>query len=108
MWPAWQAGLLSELGRGIWQARVRLVRETPWGIYGPLRFRDDPDRDGVPQPMTQRFLRLCLLLPAALAALLSGCSISGLSQNPNYFPYLCLDGDIIRTHAKPPGKGYYA
>jgi uncharacterized repeat protein (TIGR01451 family) len=38
--------------------------------------------------------------------LLSGCF--GVSQNPSYFPYLWPTGDIIRTHAKPPGSGYYA
>jgi uncharacterized repeat protein (TIGR01451 family) len=36
---------------------------------------------------------------------LSGCF--GLSQNPSYFPYLLPTGDIIRTHAKPLGHGYY-
>ncbi len=51
--------------------------------------------------------RLCLtLLLAAALSLLSGCF--GISQNPSYFPYLLPTGDIIRTHAKPPGHGYYA
>jgi uncharacterized repeat protein (TIGR01451 family) len=48
---------------------------------------------------------LKLLLAAGLG-LLSGCF--GGSQNPSYFPYLLPTGDIIRTHAKPPGSGYYA
>jgi uncharacterized repeat protein (TIGR01451 family) len=30
------------------------------------------------------------------------------SQNPSYFPHLLPTGDIIRTHAKPPGPSYYA
>jgi uncharacterized repeat protein (TIGR01451 family) len=50
--------------------------------------------------------RLCLLLRAASLWLLCGCF--GVSQNPSYFPYLLPTGDIIRTHAKPPGHGYYA
>ncbi len=51
--------------------------------------------------------RLCLtLLLAAGFPLLSGCF--GVSQNPSYFPYLIPTGDIIRTHAKPPGHGYDA
>ncbi len=40
-----------------------------------------------------------------LAGLLPGC---GISQNPSYFPHLVPTGDIIRTHGKPPGPGYYA
>ena len=49
------------------------------------------------------FLRLALLAVLGLGA--SGC---GFSHNPSYFPYLHLPGDIEQTHAKPPGKGYYA
>jgi uncharacterized repeat protein (TIGR01451 family) len=49
----------------------------------------------------------CLkLLLAAGLSLLAGCF--GLSQNPSYFPHLLPTGDIIRTHAKPPGGGYYS
>jgi uncharacterized repeat protein (TIGR01451 family) len=48
---------------------------------------------------------LALLLAAGLG-LLSGCF--GVSQNPSYFPHLLPTGDIIRTHAKPPGFGYFA
>jgi uncharacterized repeat protein (TIGR01451 family) len=44
------------------------------------------------------------LLPLVL--LLTGCF--GVSQNPSYFPHLLPTGDIIPTHAKPPGPGYYA
>jgi uncharacterized repeat protein (TIGR01451 family) len=45
------------------------------------------------------------MLLAAGVLLASGC---GLAQNPSYFPYLLPTGDIIRTHAKPPGFGNYA
>ncbi len=51
----------------------------------------------------RRFLGL-LALPLCLA--LSGCF--GVTQNPSYFPYLLPTGDIIQTHAKPIGPGYYA
>ena len=43
---------------------------------------------------------LLLVAPAA------GCF--GITQNPSYFPYYLPTGDIIRTHAKPPGHGYFA
>src|ERR1700738_4553350 len=49
----------------------------------------------------------CLkLLLATAFGLSSGCF--GVTQNPSYFPYLWPTGDIIQTHAKPPGVGYYA
>jgi uncharacterized repeat protein (TIGR01451 family) len=51
--------------------------------------------------------RWCLkLLLAAGLALTAGCF--GVSQNPSYFPHLVPFGDIIRTHAKPPGCSYYS
>jgi uncharacterized repeat protein (TIGR01451 family) len=51
--------------------------------------------------------RLFLLLLLAVGVCpLGGCF--GLTQNPNYFPWLLPDEDIIRTHAKPPGAAYYA
>jgi uncharacterized repeat protein (TIGR01451 family) len=51
--------------------------------------------------------RVCQALVLALCAgWLSGCF--GVTANPSYFPYLCLPGDIIETHAKPPGPGYFA
>jgi uncharacterized repeat protein (TIGR01451 family) len=31
----------------------------------------------------------------------------GVSQNPSYFPYWLPFGDVIPTHAKPPGYGYF-
>jgi uncharacterized repeat protein (TIGR01451 family) len=48
----------------------------------------------------------CFKLLAASLCLLSGCF--GVTQNPSYFPYLLPTGDIIQTHAKPVGAGYYA
>src|SRR4051812_20040759 len=55
-------------------------------------------------PMVRR-VGLTLLAVAGLGPL-SGCF--GVSQNPSYFPYLLPTGDVIQTHAKPPGHGYYA
>lgn len=52
---------------------------------------------------TRQVVRLLLAL-AALAP--AGCF--GVSQNPSYFPFYLPTGDIIRTHAKPPGLGYFA
>jgi uncharacterized repeat protein (TIGR01451 family) len=46
----------------------------------------------------------CTLLPFTLA-LLAGCY--GGSHNPSYFPDLLPFGDIVRTHAKPAGPGYF-
>src|SRR5947208_11802927 len=56
--------------------------------------------------MGSRFRRLVGLAVAALLPALAGCF--GVSQNPSYFPYLLPTGDIIQTHAKPRGHGYYA
>jgi uncharacterized repeat protein (TIGR01451 family) len=47
-------------------------------------------------------LLLFLVGPLALA----GCF--GVSQNPSYFPHLLPTGDIIRTHARPPGLSYWS
>jgi uncharacterized repeat protein (TIGR01451 family) len=59
-----------------------------------------------------RFLRLgvgrlllAFLLAAGIAGFLAGCL--GVTQNPSYFPFLLPTGDVIRTHAKPPGIGYF-
>jgi uncharacterized repeat protein (TIGR01451 family) len=49
----------------------------------------------------------CALIMAVLAVT-TGSGCFGVSQNPNYFPHLLPDGDIIRTHAKPPGPSYFA
>jgi uncharacterized repeat protein (TIGR01451 family) len=51
--------------------------------------------------MARRGRRLLLLLAACVA----GCY--GVSGNPQ-FPYLIPEGDIVRTHAKPGGPGYFA
>src|SRR5262249_37360109 len=47
-----------------------------------------------------------VLLPVLLLAPAAGCF--GITQNPSYFPFYLPTGDIIRTHAKPPGHGYFA
>ena len=46
-----------------------------------------------------------LVLAAGLVAF-AGCF--GISQNPSYFPHLLPTGDIIRTHARPPGLSYFS
>src|SRR5436309_466117 len=46
------------------------------------------------------------IIVCAILCALPGCF--GVTQNPSYFPYLLPTGDIIPTHAKPPGAGYYA
>ncbi|HEY8506310.1 MAG TPA: hypothetical protein VIL46_17120, partial [Gemmataceae bacterium] len=46
-----------------------------------------------------------VLALAAALPFLAGCL--GGTQNPSYFPWLLPAGDIVRTHAKPPGKGYF-
>ncbi len=45
-----------------------------------------------------------------MLATLMVCAVGcfGVSQNPSYFPHLVPFGDIIQTHAKPPGHSYYA
>jgi uncharacterized repeat protein (TIGR01451 family) len=53
----------------------------------------------------RRQVGLALLL-AVLAGALPGC-FGGMS-NPSYFPHLIPPGDIIQTHAKPPGFSYFA
>jgi uncharacterized repeat protein (TIGR01451 family) len=50
-----------------------------------------------------RWLGLLLLALGVGGA--AGCF--GVSQNPSYFPYLVPFGDVIPTHPKPPGHGYY-
>ncbi len=50
--------------------------------------------------------RWTLGLLAAGLSLVAGCF--GVTQNPSYFPYLLPTEDIVRTHAKPPGHGYFA
>src|SRR5262249_44391426 len=56
--------------------------------------------------MAKTLQRWCLtLLTAVLAIAAAGCF--GVTQNPSYFPSLLPSGDIIRTHAKPAGLGYF-
>ena len=47
-------------------------------------------------------LRTLALLPLAVAV---GCF--GGAHNPGYFPHLIPPGDVIQTHAKPPGSSYF-
>jgi uncharacterized repeat protein (TIGR01451 family) len=54
-------------------------------------------------PMFRRWFQTLL---AVGPLLLSGCF--GVSHNPSYFPHLLPPGDIIQTHAKPPGPGYFS
>lgn len=50
--------------------------------------------------------RLCLMVMLATGlGSASGCF--GVSQTTSYFPFLLPTGDIIRTHGKPPGIGYF-
>lgn len=42
---------------------------------------------------------------ACLGLAMAGCL--GGSQNPSYFPFYLPTGDIIRTHGKPGGIGYF-
>ena len=53
---------------------------------------------------TVRRLCLALLIAGSLCAL-PGCF--GVSQNPSVFPYWVPFGDVIETHSKPSGHGYY-
>ena len=48
-----------------------------------------------------------LLLPTTLCAF-ALCGCSGVTQNPSYFSSLLPTGDIVRTHAKPPGASYFS
>ncbi len=50
--------------------------------------------------------RLGLLLFAALLSGVAGCW--GGTSNPSYFPYWLPSCDVVQTHAKPIGPGYYA
>ena len=50
--------------------------------------------------------RTLALLSIALAALAAGCA--GVAANPSRFPYWLPTGDVVPTHAKPAGRGYFA
>src|SRR5262249_2845647 len=77
-----------------------------------VRVYTHPNRSYFPRPaervspMALAARRLGLLVCAALLGVLTGCW--GGAQNPSYFPYLLPTGDVIKTHAKPIGPGYYA
>src|SRR5579864_6505739 len=58
--------------------------------------------------MGRRELGFCLKLLLAATGLCVASGCFGVTQNPSYFPYLLPTGDIVQTHAKPPGPGYYA
>ncbi|MCU0702923.1 MAG: hypothetical protein MUF18_02915 [Fimbriiglobus sp.] len=49
--------------------------------------------------------RVALIWPVVLVAAAAGCF--GGAHNPGYFPNWLPPGDIIQTHAKPPGGAYY-
>ena len=56
--------------------------------------------------MIQTRSRFVWLLLASSCGLLTGCL--GGTYNPSYFPFYLPPGDIIQTHAKPAGRGYFA
>jgi Domain of unknown function DUF11 len=56
--------------------------------------------------MSSGLTRMRLLLLGMFCALVP-CACSGITQNPSYFPSLLPFGDIVPTHARPPGKGYF-
>jgi uncharacterized repeat protein (TIGR01451 family) len=68
------------------------------------------NRNLVSLPRRERPRRLLHFLLSFFLFSFSFCSTGcfGVSQNPSYFPHLLPFGDIIRTHAKPPGPSYYA
>jgi hypothetical protein len=49
---------------------------------------------------------LLLVLVLASCAALTGCF--GGSYSPSYFPFYLPPGDVIQTHGKPPGQGYFS
>lgn len=50
--------------------------------------------------------RTALLLLIIASGTSVGCL--GGTYNPSYFPYYLPPGDVVQTHAKPPGFGYFA
>src|SRR5262249_22320236 len=77
-------------------------RRSDLGLRGRL---GPPPRRGT-TAMPPMLRRLSCGLAAACLLLLSGCF--GVTHNPSYFPYnLSPFGDIVRTHGKPAGPGYY-
>src|SRR6516162_4305065 len=55
-----------------------------------------------------RILGRFILLFVAACPLAASVGCFGVTQNPSYFPYLLPTEDIVRTHAKPIGPGYFA
>lgn len=51
------------------------------------------------------FRRPALLLLTVACGASVGCL--GGTYNPSYFPYYLPPGDVVQTHAKPPGLGYF-
>src|SRR5262245_16434382 len=81
----------------------RCIRPTVAGGADRLR-----PNGGITE-MAQRLFRWTLSLLGAVVALLplAGCG-HGVSQGTSYFPHILPTGDIVPTHAKPPGPSYYA
>src|SRR5262249_36749178 len=52
--------------------------------------------------------RAWLGLLGLVAVGVAGCANDGVSHNPSLCRYLLPFGDIVRTHAKPAGRGYFA
>ncbi|MGL6072808.1 MAG: hypothetical protein ACRC8S_01475 [Fimbriiglobus sp.] len=52
--------------------------------------------------MIRRGLMILSVLASTLAA---GCM--GVTANPSYFPFYLPPGDVVPTHAKPAGQGYF-
>ncbi len=53
-------------------------------------------------------VRRTVAVLALAAGLVTFAGCFGISQNPSYFPHLLPTGDIIRTHARPPGLSYFS
>ena len=79
------------------------LKPSPHNLYPPVASGRRSGGGMREMGAYRQFVRWLLALVALAPA---GCF--GVSQNPSYFPYLLPTGDIIQTHAKPPGKGYYA
>src|SRR5262249_21820161 len=93
--------------------RVRIARQNPSPPPPPRSGEGEKDNFCSPSPLRGggggegfRPVVLRLLLPGVLFAV-ALCGCSGITQNPSYFPALLPFGDIVRTHAKPPGHSYF-
>ena len=93
---------------------IRVSRFAIWSCIPPTRWHIDRHVKvahgrraalGV-APMTFRGRSGQRLLTALALFVLPGCL--GGTQNPSVFPYWLPSGAIIRTHAKPPGRGNFA